>query len=269
MTDRDIFLRRQENFSRQSIAVLLAEERDLVPGGPSTLRKSLGTCCLVPAARTPASLELPHLRVGHLLPFVVSTRSARTWMSAPAAFSVRTMACAVATTSPSRSLASMRMFPASARVGMRLGFMAPPRARRGRLAPSLGLLVSCLPTRDHRNYPASFLHSSTYQWVANSKHISIYVIYIYDITKEFEFSPVYPKIQTFTKNPCCKNAWRAEMAREAKTGYFAGGWYPSPCHSTSPASTNWLRMSLMSLLRRRPLRNCWMSRGFTGCLRRT
>jgi hypothetical protein len=29
----------------------------------------------------------------------------------------------------------------------------------GRLAPSLGLLVSCLPTRDPRNYPPSFLDS--------------------------------------------------------------------------------------------------------------
>src|SRR6516162_1269061 len=54
-----------------------------------------------------------------------------------------------------------------------------------------------------------------------------------------------------------------EPKRRAKqkcnTGYFAVGWYSPPCHSTSPASTNWLRMSLTSLLRRRPLRNCWMS----------
>src|SRR5262249_27074746 len=52
--------------------------------------------------------------------------------------------------------------------------------------------------------------------------------------------------------------------QKCNTGYFAVGWYSPPCHSTSPASTNWLRMSLTSLLRRRPLRNCWMSRGFTG-----
>ena len=50
--------------------------------------------------------------------------------------------------------------------------------------------------------------------------------------------------------------------------YVVADRYPSPDHSTSPASTSWAKISLISRERRRPRMNCWMSRGFTEVGRR-
>jgi hypothetical protein len=82
-------------------------------------------------------------------------------MSAPAAFSVRTMARAAATTSPSRSLASMRMnVPSFCSSGVRLGFMAPPPACRGDAwRPRSVYLLAVYLLETPRNYPPSFLDS--------------------------------------------------------------------------------------------------------------